>query len=87
MDVIKLTVQETANKLNEDGISLEKIGVLFGVSKLHVNNYMKGKTKNPKPNVCWNVYNNVIIDNKKVLVGPYVDAQHLENTMKMLGAL
>ena len=82
-DVTKIEIGEMCSKLKDDGISLEQIGKLLGVSRLQVGNYIKGKTKVPKVNVCMNALENVVINGKPALTGPYVDEAHLRNTYAM----
>lgn len=84
METVKLPIKDVCTSLSKDGLTYEAIGNLIGVSRLQVANYISGKTKDPRPTVCFKVFKNVIIDNKKVLTGPYIDETHLENTMKML---
>lgn len=84
MEVVKLTIKEVCIALQKDGIPMEDIGKLIGVSRLQIHNYVKGRTLNPKPRVCKKVFDNVVIDGKKVLVGPYQNEDHLHMTIEML---
>ncbi len=78
-----LPIRTVVAYLSDSGISYEKIAKLWGVSKLQVHYYSNGKTKRPSVKVAKSIYDNTMINNKKVVLDDYADEQHLLTTFSM----
>ena len=80
-----MNIKDLCKHLQDSGLSLEQIGELLGVSRLQVTNYLSGKTVNPKPQVAFNAWDNVLIEGEPVLLDQYKNPQHLADTKFMMG--
>ncbi len=79
-----LSIKEICDRLHDDGLTHEQIGNLIGVSRLQVKNYIDEKTKEPRPQVSFNIWDNVILDGKKVVTDNYLNPEHLAMTRQMI---
>ena len=79
-----LNIKAICIRLSSDGLTHEQIGTLIGVSRLQIRNYISGKTKSPRPKVSFNIWDNVIIDGKRVITDNYLNPEHLEMTRTMI---
>jgi len=64
--------------LKGQGLSLNKQAKLWGVTSLQVHYYKTGKTKQANPEVCMNVYKNIKVEGKPVLINNYDSYEALE---------
>ncbi len=78
------SIKEVCIQLQKDGLSLDNIGKLLNVSRLQVNNYIIGKTKTPKPQVAFNIWDNVKLEGLPVLLDLYKNPEHLTMTRDMI---
>ena len=68
---------EVAKHLKKQGLSLESQAPLWGVSPLMVHHYKTGRTRQPNPEVCMNVYNNIKVKGQPVLLHFYDTVEDL----------
>ena len=84
MEYKVLNIKEICDKLCDDGLTHEQIGKLIGVSRLQVQNYITEKTKSPRPQVSFKIWDNIVIDGKKVITDNYKNPEHLQMTREMI---
>ena len=82
-ETITVNVQNLVRYLSDSGLSYEKIGKMWGVSKLQIYNYANGVTRRPSVKVAMAVYNTSKFEGLKVVLEGYKDAQHLKNSFEM----
>lgn len=76
--MIKLSIQAFVNILEDKNWSRPQIAKTIGVTTYQVYCYSIGKTKTPGPKICMNIYKNVAIEGKKVLINAYNSYEDLE---------
>jgi hypothetical protein len=74
----KMSIQSLCLLLRDSNWSKPQIGATIGVTELQVYNYMSGKTLTPKVNVCKNVWDNIKVEGKPVLINVYNTPEELE---------
>ena len=82
-DWITVNVQTLVRYLSDSGLSYEKIGKLWGISKLQVYNYANGVTRRPSVKVAMAIYDTTKFEDLKVVLEGYKDVQHLKNSFDM----
>ena len=81
-EYIKLSLPAIMNILISKRWSKPQIAKAIGVSPLQVHYYSNGKTKNPNPSICMNIFNGLTIEGKAPLVDTYESYEELENHLK-----
>ncbi len=82
-EYVQVGIKSLVAYLSDSGVSYEKIAKMWGVSKLQIFNYAKGKTKRPSAQIAMSIYESTTFEGKPVVLDHYADLQHLENTYKM----
>ena len=77
--MLKLSMQAAINLLYEHRYNKTNIANLLGVTPLQVYYYATGRTKVPKPDICWKLYHNFEIDGKHILLNIYKDFDDLKH--------
>ena len=78
MEPVIMRPAQVAKHLKQQGLSLESQAPLWGVTPLMVHHYKTGRTKQPNPEVCMNVYRNILIKGQPVLLHFYETYGDLE---------
>ena len=77
--MLKLSMQAAINLLYQNRYNKTNIAKLLGVTPLQVYYYAIGKTKTPKPEICWRLYHNFNIEGKHILFNMYKDYNDLKH--------
>ncbi len=77
--IIKLSLPAYIKILESKKWNRTQIGKSIGVTPFQVYLYGKGTTKQPKAEICMNIFNGTKIEGKSVLLDLYESYEELEN--------
>lgn len=77
--MLKVSMSTAIQLLYEQRYTNPQISNILGVTPLQVHYYAIGKTKVPKPEVCYKLYQNFKVDGKSLLLDIYKDFDDLKH--------